>query len=448
MEPEPDDTNTETETFEDPAEIDVRLTRRLWERTAREGSGRETLESVGPCENPFGTLILGRKRSFVRVDNFRLRCAASCTCPSAREEGLVFGEYDSPPTRFAQSLSLSLLLHERERELLLLQKTKPRERGKEREREDSRASSATQTDRVGDEKVRFGTFPSRQNLSAFWARRESPRRRRRSGARVVERAALRKRRYWQRVPESEVAVVSPASLGGLKSEEYLAVNPQGAGAAPKNENSGTPTGISVCPFFLLGAGDPRLFQNTVSIVFESVRARPSMAPTAGRNLPFGFVVFVFSNSHRGRFLSLRFGRWRVFLESHESARVRLSSRSSSSDSVSTHSQNSTRNSFNRVCRWGAILRRRLFFCRTADVSSALVRSVCGVSNRARDASLSRERDARIASIIPRDLFLGVFGRPPSGPPFGRIFELFFFERRHRHTATRSCLLCACGGALT
>jgi diadenosine tetraphosphate (Ap4A) HIT family hydrolase/glutathione S-transferase len=33
--------------------------------------------------------------------------------------------------------------------------------------------------------------------------------------------------YKKEIPESEVCITSPAALGGLKSEEYLAVNPQG-----------------------------------------------------------------------------------------------------------------------------------------------------------------------------------------------------------------------------
>ena len=33
--------------------------------------------------------------------------------------------------------------------------------------------------------------------------------------------------YKKGLPESEVKVVSPADLGGFKSESYLAVNPQG-----------------------------------------------------------------------------------------------------------------------------------------------------------------------------------------------------------------------------
>jgi hypothetical protein len=33
--------------------------------------------------------------------------------------------------------------------------------------------------------------------------------------------------YKKEIPESEVSITSPATLGGLKSEEYLAVNPQG-----------------------------------------------------------------------------------------------------------------------------------------------------------------------------------------------------------------------------
>lgn len=80
--------------------------------------------------------------------------------------------------------------------------------------------------------------------------------------------------YWQRVPESEVAVVSPASLGGLKSEEYLAVNPQGKmpALACRDEELFVPESDTIARF--VGAKYAGAFEGAVG----------NFAPSAGSQL--------------------------------------------------------------------------------------------------------------------------------------------------------------------
>ncbi|KAL3911037.1 MAG: hypothetical protein SGILL_007444 [Bacillariaceae sp.] len=56
--------------------------------------------------------------------------------------------------------------------------------------------------------------------------------------------------YKKGIPESECAVVSPAALGGFKSEEYLAINPQGKVPALKSEKICLAESDTVCRYLL------------------------------------------------------------------------------------------------------------------------------------------------------------------------------------------------------
>ena len=58
--------------------------------------------------------------------------------------------------------------------------------------------------------------------------------------------------YKKQIPESEVSIVSPMHIGGLRSEEYLALNPQGKMPLLTAENSGVsiPESDTICRYLM------------------------------------------------------------------------------------------------------------------------------------------------------------------------------------------------------
>ena len=58
--------------------------------------------------------------------------------------------------------------------------------------------------------------------------------------------------YKKQIPESEVSIVSPMHIGGLRSEEYLALNPQGKMPLLTAEESGTsiPESDTICRYLM------------------------------------------------------------------------------------------------------------------------------------------------------------------------------------------------------
>ena len=102
-------------------------------------------------------------------------------------------------------------------------------------------------------------------------------------------------RYKKEIPESECTVVTPMSLGGFRSEGYLAVNPQGKVPSLKCQTTGQVSKICACKLHAVVCRG-----HVMSSQIKIMHSTPNETERLQNLSNFLFFVILHSSEHCGK----------------------------------------------------------------------------------------------------------------------------------------------------